>query len=402
MHFEEIPMRCLALFTLSVVASTSSGAPLPKTDPSDSRAPSHIPVIATSLLAEPKATPPLVTVTHNYSLTHPEGPLKEILAGTRSPEPPQESIPPAVLLVGPLCNSGEYWEPVAITRTGARFTVEVEGWKDNRPRGANAIRRPAHLVLLTAFAGKLPTGDYELRLVWRELFDDGTHYSLKGVREGRVPFKVAAPTGTEKDRESPFTLAEKDVKPVPFGKDPRHWQRPDSTVVRLFPADQRRRTPKTDVPKTGVTLAGTFDYAKWKAAPPLNALPSLKAPAAGDPVYAAVLGPELKTREEVTLRSVTWEGRTVTLAIEVWRDSLERTRNVPFFPLLVAPLRLSATPKDGALLPPSGEYKVQVEWTFLHADAWNKPYTLRLYDETPPDWVAALRKNSTASFTIPE
>ena len=394
-------MLRLAISLVSVVTSCTTCAPVPKADPPTTSAPSRVPVRATSLLAEPKAAPPLVTITRSYGETHPAVALKGMLDGTQPPGVPQESIPPAVLLVGPLCNTGEYWEPVAITREGGRITVEVEGWKDNRPRGANAIRRPAHLLPLATFGTKLAAGDYELRLVWRELFEDGTHYALKGVREGTVPFKVAAPSATEKDRESPFSLAEKDLKPVPFEKDPRGWQLPDSTVVRLFPADQRRSTPKTDVPRTGVTLAGTFDYAKWKAAPPLNALPSLKAPAVGNPVYAAVLGPELNYGEQMTLRSVTWEGRTVTLAIELWRDSLERTRNVPFFPLLVAPLTLPAL-KHGQILPPSGNYEVRVEWTFLHADAWDRPYTVRKYDVNPPAWVDALRENGTASFTIPE
>ena len=60
----------------------------------------------------------------------------------------------------------------------------------------------------------------------------------------------------------------------------------------------------------------------------------------------------------MTFDGVEWRKNQAVIHVKVWRDSLLREKNLPYYPLLVMPLQRPAL---------TGEFQVEVDWTLLRA-----------------------------------
>ena len=179
------------------------------------------------------------------------------------------------------------------------------------------------------------------RLLARETSDanDGL---LAGLADGEKG-KGAGRDGDE--RRQPGTEAK---QPVSL------WQRTDVQTMQMnFDWDKRGQAP------IGLKV-GTFNLKKWLATNPshLNQLPTLEAASDAAPLYATVLGPMLNSGEFMTFQGVEWRKNQAVIHVKVWRDSLLREKNLPYYPLLVMPLQRPAL---------TGEFHVEVDWTLLRA-----------------------------------
>jgi hypothetical protein len=317
---------------------------------------------------------------------------KEIRSGKRAFEPPREKAVTGLYLVGPSCNSGEGLWPVELRRRGKTFTLIVESWRDNLDRAENYISRPAHLLNLSASV-PLEAGDYRLEVVLRDFFrsaEEGPCYRLRSVQRGVLPFRVLRAGEPAKGAEPELHLrgglkAEK----VNAAEARARWQRPWMGVVEKYWGN-----PKP----CGLRGAGVLERDRSQRAE----LPTLNKPTPSSAVHALVLGPYLNRLEEVTLRSVSWQGRVATLRVEAWRSEEPVARNEPYTPILVVPLDLPRD-KAGARHALPGDYTVRVEWVFLRAERLSGPYQV----EAPPParapaWMKELRERSRATFTIPK
>jgi hypothetical protein len=132
---------------------------------------------------------------------------------------------------------------------------------------------------------------------------------------------------------------------------------------------------------------GTFDVKKWLATNPshLNQLPTLEAASDAAPLYATVLGPMLNSGELMTFDGVEWRKNQAVIHVKVWRDSLPREKNLPFYPLLVVPLQRPAL---------TGEFHAEVDWTLLRAPREGELYASG--DAT--EELKVLRQKSSVSF----
>jgi hypothetical protein len=299
--------------------------------------------------------------------------------------------PTAVSLVSFPLNSGQDTGPTLLTRAGNQFTLVVDRWVDNGERRRNIPFRRWHLIPL----GSLAAGDYELRLVRREMFMDTRLspplYEFQSAQAEVVPFAVG-------DASLPGLL--KGEKPAALTLDrdaatPR-WQRPAAQSFSLWGLGNLDAFPAPGL------RAGTFDLTAWSAAKPatLADLPRLQTPKVQDPVQAVVLGPSLNSGEWLTVREVIWKDKEAVIRVDVWRDDAGRFGNAPYHPLVIVPLQLPKQPDDlsRAVL---GKYQVRVEWTLLRAPNNRQPYSVE--DRTLPavgDLWKALESKSTATFKI--
>src|SRR5262245_42292158 len=161
------------------------------------------------------------------------------------------------------------------------------------------------------------------------------------------------------------------------------WQRIDIQTMHIGYAGE-----KPDQVPIGLKV-GTFDLKKWLATNPsrLNQLPTLKAASAADPLYATVLGPMLNSGESMTFAGVEWRKNQAVIHVKVWRDSILRKKNWPFYPLLVVSLQRPAL---------KGEFRVEVDWTLLRAPREGELYA----SGDAPEELKVLRQKSSVSFQI--
>jgi len=161
------------------------------------------------------------------------------------------------------------------------------------------------------------------------------------------------------------------------------WQRIDIQTMHIGYAGE-----KPDQVPIGLKV-GTFDLKKWRETNPsgLNQLPTLKAASAAEPLYATVLGPMLNSGESMTFAGVEWRKNQAVIHVKVWRDSVLRKKNWPFYPLLVVPLQRPAQ---------TGEFRVEVDWTLLRAPREGELYA----SGDAPEELKVLRQKSSVSVQI--
>lgn len=277
--------------------------------------------------------------------------VKGLSEGTTRLGPPRPGGHALVFLVGPMLDSGEHWEPVALSRHLNQFGLEIVGWQDNGPRRRNVPSRPTVLLSL----GELPAGDYALGITYRGMFLDvesgAAHYTRQLLQSGSLPFHIMATPEVEGEA---VTLPQGALKVHPIEPTKADQRRPYAGAYRVPTRMGERSAP--------CVRAGTFDLAAWAASQDggPTTLPKLDPPGEGDPVYACVTGPMLNSMEWLSLAKVTWTEEGVRLLVEVWRDEGDRDKNIPFTPVLVVPL-------DGPAK--AGVRRVDVEWKTLRADA---------------------------------
>jgi hypothetical protein len=310
-------------------------------------------------------------------------------------------------LVGPNCSYGENWAPVELRRQGNTFTLFVESWRDGHPRTRNAVRRPTYLLRLPGSA-TLRAGDYRLELIWRDFYQEtGTEspcYPLRSTLTGGVRFRLAAPVEAIPRNASLPALREASLaKARPSAAEARASWQPTSEAAGFDLRLQR------DL-RRGLSV-GALDLKMWResgvvrVAQSVRALepPVLAKPRANDRIVASILGPNLSSLEAMTQRAVAWQGKAVTLHVDLWRDDGDRAENMISTPLLLVPLELPRKVVDGRRAALPGAYTVRVEWVFLRAKRWDEPYQI----ESPPAgrapaWMRELRNNNTASFVMPK
>jgi|GEM_PF-3534449 len=256
-------------------------------------------------------------------------------------------------LASPVLNSGCYWRPVAITRAKNRITVHVEQWTDNMARLQNITYRTIQAVSL----GQLDEGKYEFALDVQSMFFNSSekhrNYEDTSRSSGSVSFTVEA--GSDPNKALP-EIFERDLKPLDAKLAVRTFQYPRVTSVDLI-------YDNNQAPRTGLTV-GSFDFATWNSPEQKQkSAPELKEPIAGQPVYAAIVGPELNLYESMQLRSIEWVGNRAIIHMELWRDHGSRRKNWMFYPLVVVPLVPAAS--ERTLAP--GDYEVDVRWTLFEA-----------------------------------
>jgi RNA polymerase sigma factor (sigma-70 family) len=277
-----------------------------------------------------------------------------------------------VFLVGPTLHEGAACRPAVLTRQDNVFTLVMETWTDNTPRAMNRLKffLPVTVLSLGQLAASRPEENYELRIVWRDLYQDAAKGSLfhecRKQAIGSIRFQVlGAGDPAPKDSKAP-SLQQKDLKEVEVPAEQRSWLRQrvtDPLKMDLLPEPELNRD-------AGMELrVGAFNQDAWRATNPKRSadMPTLTPPprSSKDPVYAALLGPVLNSGDGMTLREIAYKDRQVILRMDVWRDAGERRRNILQQPLLITPLTV----------PGPGEYKVEVEWTFLRAASHQDPST---------------------------
>lgn len=285
-----------------------------------------------------------------------------------------------VHLVGPRRNSGEWWVPVALTRQDSTFTLLVESWNDNRPRFRNVPAYDHHLLAL----GTLPAGDYDLKIVWRSLFDDhekGQYYRYTQQREGTLRFRVAKADAKLQGKLPSMEAGE--LKEVDLPKALKELGRQGAVLNEQHWVPDNLKGD--DRPKAFDLRIGTFDYNAWAKGRELKetTMPRLEAPRSDAQVYALPVGPELKEYQQMTLRGIAWEGKKAILQVDVWLDNEKRTEGAKGEGRRLAPKYLLLglrPPSHNPFQPPAsaapGEYEVEVEWSVLRAETRKGPYKL--------------------------
>jgi hypothetical protein len=269
-----------------------------------------------------------------------------------------------VCLVGPSLNSGESWVPSLVLRRDNVITVVMESWTDNGLREKNIPSQDAYLLSLGG-PGALKAGDYDLRIISRVLFRDiqneSLFYEYKKVRIGKLKFQVV---GTREAAPKLAKLQPGELKQVEVTPEERQWLRQRPTDLTQLDLRPDRPPPEG----TGMEVrAGWFNREEWLKTPPRRTadMPVLADTAGKGLLYAAALGPALNSGDYTSLREIAYKGKQVVLRMDVWRDAGERRRNIIQQPLLVAPLLVSVP----------GDYRVEVEWTFLRGANHEGPFT---------------------------
>jgi len=318
--------------------------------------------------------------------------LDEYVAGKLRLGAPESTGRNILMIAGPVLNSGEYMVPASLCCRGSEVRLVLESWRDDGGRARNIPSRQLYAVPVPP--GSLQAGNYELKVVWREMFcrtrnNPAAHlrFEWEGMRSATVPFTVAAlkPGRGSRPAGKPAVVLEKGLKRAkpPVWAAKYRWASPyHYTRVFLGVAD-----PGGKVPLPGVR-AGTFDMdAWWKSRTGAVNLPRLETPGKGDAPYAVVLGPTLNSGEWAAVREVVSSGNRITVRVEVWTDSGPRTRNFRHNPILVVPL-------GTARFPSRGKYRVEIEWTALRAPKRGGIYA------PDPAGSAALRAKSVRSAVL--
>lgn len=282
-----------------------------------------------------------------------KGSAEQRIKGQLHDVPPVAGKSAVVWLTSPVLNSGCYWRPVGISRTKNRITVHVEHWDDNMAR----LRNIPYQTVQAIWLGQLEEGKYEFALEVETMFfnyaDKHRNYENTARSIGSVSYAMS--TKPDPNQAAP-ALEAKDLKPLDPKLSVHTWQYPHVTSKEL--TDDNNQAPQT-----GLT-AGSFDLATWNSPEPKQkTLPVLKQPVLGQPVYAAIVGPELNLYESMQLRSIEWVGNRATIHMELWRDHGSRRKNWMFYPLVVVPLVPVATDREMA----PGGYDVDVRWTLFEA-----------------------------------
>ena len=247
----------------------------------------------------------------------------------------------------------------------------------------------------------LDAGKYDLRFVWRSLFRDASkrreHYACDKLHAGQISFAVekadaVAPAGKVS------SLAPGDLKLFePKGAETeRLWQTPANWFRALGQPMERDKMPAPRL------FAGALDLPAWLQSNPktLADLPRLGQPDATSAVHAVVLGPELNSGEQMTLREVEWKGNETVVRVEVWRDSGPRAKNITFFPALAVYLNLPTKIEANRVRNVPGDYTVRVEWSFLLAPSPGGVYQAADPTKSPLVLTKALKERSEQKFTI--
>jgi RNA polymerase sigma factor (sigma-70 family) len=279
---------------------------------------------------------------------------------------PRADVATGVLLVSPMLQGRDSASVTSLTRDKNVFTLSSRVWTDNGLYKRNQLSQHLDLVPL----GDLEAGDYELRIVRDSMHLDlvkgrADHHHLVGRQVATLKFTVSKKDLTDDGKA--FSLAQTDLRAGEFSREEH-----DRAVQSLGASTYTLRNDVKEDQLVGGLEVGTFDFAAWDKMPPAQrARPTLKEPTANDPWYATIVGPELNSYEGMTLREIEWKDKEAILHIELWTDSGERTKNIPFFPLLVVPLEKPVAPGGKVA---AGEYAVRVECTVLHAPASSGEY----------------------------
>jgi RNA polymerase sigma factor (sigma-70 family) len=333
--------------------------PAVEIDPLLKGAGDRLPLDVTSRRDNPDSQHPLVTVTHARALEFAQ---------------PRAGKETSFVLVGPQLNSGEAWQPFALMRRDNVLTLVMESWTDDRPRRKNVPAHDIHQLSL----GQLPAGDYELRFIWRDLFNEyekTPYYRCRKISTGRLRFSVVPADAPPPKKFAPDVLEAKELKEAEpsAAERERPRQRLNGTVEHglRFDLNQQARPPEV--------LAGTFDWVKWQQTKPVRVadIPVLAAPTPTDPLYAAVVGPVLQNAEWIHLREIVWKDRRAILYVDVWQDDGERLRNLNVQPLIVTTLEAPKRTVDGKSMAVAGAYQIDVEWTYLRPPKPKQPYAVK-------------------------
>ena len=268
---------------------------------------------------------------------------------------------PVLLLLESIVNGDDRaGGPVTLSRQGNTFHLVVEEWRS--PNGIfnhNVPVNRCHVLEL----GTLAAGAYELQIERRVFNERGqlhARYQWDSVTSAPVAFNVvdgaAEPVESVLEWKSGALPAE--------AKDTRR-QLPAMLAYPVYPG-----FGNNPLPKVGLSV-GAFDFSAWAKTTfwELKNLPVLGPAKKGQPVYASIVGPRVNSDEYMTLREVRWSGTHATLVVELWRDTGDRIKNIPFFPALLVPLDLRDETNDEA-----GEITVSVEWVALRAKVPNGAY----------------------------
>jgi hypothetical protein len=290
---------------------------------------------------------------------------------------PNANSPTVVHLTTAMGDNYTYTVPTALIRKGNTFTLQCEHWYDNGPRDKTYDVKFEYLIAL----GQLPAGVYELRIELQSYLKD----MQKGGHEN-----VLYDPGEVKSGSVKFTLEIESAN----GVAPELNGLKDSAATaekgsRQLPVRALGTAPRENHPEPGI-VAGTLDIGTYLKSTRLEA-PAITPPKASDPLYAVVIGPEVNLAEFATLRGIVWDGKKVTVQVELWRDDGPRKENVPSFPVLVIPLAL---PRDASA---AAEYSINVEWTVLRAPRPQAEYL----PDSPENQAKLKELKNTVALKIP-
>ena len=264
-----------------------------------------------------------------------------------------------VAVFGPSCNSGEAFVPVAISRQGSTITLLADHWTDNGERLRNVPSTSAWVLSL----GRLPAGQYEFRIQVRKMHRDmrkQAGYQWTELTEAAAAFNVSkSESPDESGPQNVPTLKLSDLKKadLPAEAKATSYQHPYAYSRRL--ASKAKVEPQLK--------AGSFALAKLLGAPQptlddLDAVPGAREATVD---CAAIVCPVLNSGEWASVREVTWTPAEIVVHVEVWRDTMDRIKNIRWQPLLVVPLETFGN---------KGEYTIRVQWHPLTAPSTDGLY----------------------------
>jgi RNA polymerase sigma factor (sigma-70 family) len=294
--------------------------------------------------------------------------LDKILAGQFKLAPPTADVETVALIVGSELRGRWAWRPTQVHLNGNKITLFCERWHDNALHGKGHILTPLYLVSL----GKLAAGDYEFNFRISHLRLDASvdavskHYRTGTGLSGKLKVSIAMNANESGGKEAPSLAKDQMKRWEAFGISERQRVDDPWSASPAIPVVNYLEIPRAidGLPALG-PRAGTFDLkARWPKPPTKWAdIPGFRQPKLGEPVYVAVLGPELNASERMTLTNVEWSGRKVRLRVGLWRDGVTRKQNKRRSPLLVIPLHEGL----GHTLREPGQYEVEVEWSLLYS-----------------------------------
>lgn len=277
--------------------------------------------------------------------------LDDIVAGKVALKAPAPDQGAKLILAGPVMNSGEAWMPEELWVDAEHhwITVVAGGWTDNGDRAANMPGRDLYLLNV----GKLSAGIWHLRVSVATMFRDEQKgqplYTLKGLKEATTDLVVDSG-----DKAMRPVVAAGDLRDGAVPMFRKHWQYPnwgwemvedgaviDPETVRVgnFDGHDEKAVRAFLKPGPGLTHGQEEDRTRAEVA-------------GGQAAYAVVVGPMLTSGEWMTLGEAVWQGDTLTLKVELWRDTGDRFKNIVRRPLVIVPVEAGK----------SAGYKVAVEW----------------------------------------
>jgi hypothetical protein len=323
--------------------------------------------------------------------------LTDYADGMLKPVPPNATQDTALLLAGPVLDTGMRWTPVELRLDQANkvLTVVAERWTDTAPRRKNVPGRE----LVALLVGRLPAGQYTLRVVDDEFrceVEKSPRYHWVARREAA---KAVAVTAAPDLAGALVELNAADLTPValPAEAAGRDYPQPTFGLVVHRVIANGKIPPG---PRLGNFSLEKLDAQVTRPAPDaarpagaLNVRPVAAtrgdaalltdAGAAGQGGQAepplrkslVIVGPEFNSGEQMSLRAIYWQKDTLTAVVDVWTDTAGRNLNSQYQPLLLIPLDAAAGEKP----------QVTVQWRSLVA-----PNPGRLYELKPSPRVANL------------